>query len=300
MKRTLGALGAIAVAILLLLSTTFEVPETEYAIVLFFGSPVRILKEAGLHWKLPPPVETLVRIDKRLRILDPAESEYLTLDKKNVTVDAVAAWEVEDPLRFLVTVVDRRAAEAQLEDILRSEIGSALGTHELAALLSTEPGQVQIDRIMASVTERAAEKARAAYGINVRMVRLKRLNFPEENRQAVFRRMEAERERIARQYRSEGEEEAEKVRADADLEQSRIQAEAERQSKEIRGEADAEAARIYATAYNRDPGFYEFLKTLDAYEKFIDSDATIVLPSDSRLLRLLREPPATGAEDQTP
>ena len=300
MKRTLGALGAITVAILLLLSATFEVPETEYAIVLNFGNPVRILKQAGLHWKWPAPIETVVRIDKRLRILDPAEAEYLTLDKKNVTVDAVAAWEVEDPLKFLVTVVDRKAAEAQLEDILRSEIGSALGSHELAALLSIEPGRVQIDRIMETVTERAAEKARAGYGIRVRAVRLKRLNFPEENRQAVFRRMEAERERIARQYRSEGEEEAEKVRAEADLEQARILAEAERQSKQVRGEADAEAARIYAAAYNRDPGFYEFLKTLDAYEKFIDADATIVLPSDSRLLRLLREPPAIGAEDPTP
>ena len=300
MKRTLGALGAITVAILLLLSATFEVPETEYAIVLNFGNPVRILKQAGLHWKWPAPIETVVRIDKRLRILDPAEAEYLTLDKKNVTVDAVAAWEVEDPLKFLVTVVDHKAAEAQLEDILRSEIGSALGSHELAALLSIEPGRVQIDRIMEQVTERAAEKARAGYGIRVRAVRLKRLNFPEENRQAVFRRMEAERERIARQYRSEGEEEAEKVRAEADLEQARILAEAERQSKQVRGEADAEAARIYAAAYNRDPGFYEFLKTLDAYEKFIDADATIVLPSDSRLLRLLREPPAIGAEDPTP
>lgn len=297
MKRTLIVLGGIGVAMLLLLSCTFEVPETEYAIVLNFGNPVRILKLAGLHWKLPAPIETVTRIDKRLRILDPAEAEYLTLDKKNVTVDAVAAWEVEDPLKFLVTVVDRKAAEAQLEDILRSEIGSALGSHELAALLSIEPERVQIDRIMQTVTERAAEKARSGYGIRVRAVRLKRLNFPEENRQAVFRRMEAERERIARQYRSEGEEEAEKVRAEADLEQARILADADRQSKEIRGEADAEAARIYAAAYKRDPGFYEFLKTLEAYEKFIDADATIVLPSDSRLLRLLREPSAIGGTE---
>jgi membrane protease subunit HflC len=197
-------------------------------------------------------------------------------------------------LKFLVTVVDRKAAEAQLEDILRSEIGSALGSHELAALLSIEPGRVQIDRIMATVTERAAEKARAAYGIRVRAVRVKRLNFPEENRQAVFRRMEAERERIARQYRSEGEEQAEKVRAEADLEQARILAEADRRAKEIEGQADAEAARIYAEAYNRDADFYEFLRTLDAYEKFIDADATIVLPSDSRLLHLLREPATVG------
>jgi len=301
MKRIWTGLGGIVVAMLLLLSCTFEVPETEYAIVLNFGNPVRILRTAGLHWKLPAPIETVTRIDKRLRILDPAEAEYLTLDKKNVTVDAVAAWEVEDPLKFLVTVVDRRAAEAQLEDILRSEIGSALGSHELAALLSIEPGRVEIDRIMQTVTERAAEKAHAGYGIRVRAVRIKRLNFPEENRQAVFRRMEAERERIARQYRSEGEEEAEKVRAEADLEQARILADAERQSKQVRGEADAEAARIYAAAYQRDPNFYEFLKTLESYEKFIDADATIVLPSDSRLLRLLREPAATGGlEDATP
>ena len=102
--------------------------------------------------------------------------------------------------------------------------------------------------------------------------------------------MEAERERIARQYRSEGEEEAEKVRSQADLEQAQILAEAERRAKEIRGEADAEAARIYAEAYGQDPEFYEFLKTLEAYESFIDEDATIVLPSDSRLLKLLKDP----------
>jgi membrane protease subunit HflC len=154
---------------------------------------------------------------------------------------------------------------------------------------------VQTDAIMQTITERTRDKAREGYGINVRAVRLKRLNFPEENRQAVFRRMEAERERIARQYRSEGEEEAEKVRAQADLEQARILADADRQSGEVRGEADAEAARIYAAAYSRDPAFYEFLK-ISTPREVHRRRATIVLPSDSRLLRLLREPPATGAE----
>jgi membrane protease subunit HflC len=153
-----------------------------------------------------------------------------------------------------------------------------------------EENQIQMDEIMRAITERAQAKADEGYGIRVRAIRLKRLNFPEENRQAVFRRMEAERERIARQYRSEGEEEAEKVRAQADLEQTQILALAERRAKEIRGEADAEAARIYAEAYNQDPAFYEFVRTLESYEKFIDQDATIVLPSDSRLLRLLKEP----------
>ena len=289
MKRILTTLVIAALALLLLLACAFEVQETEYAIVLFFGKPIRILTEPGLAWKMPPPFETLVRIDKRLRILDPEEAEYLTLDKKNVLADAFAAWEVEDPLKFLITVVEQKTAEAQLDDIMRSEVGSALGSHDLSDLLATETA-VKMSEIMQTITTRANEKARDGYGIRVRAIRLKRLNFPEENRQAVFRRMEAERERIARQYRSEGEELAEKIRADADREQARLLAEAERRSQEIRGGADAEVARIYADAYESDPDFYEFLKTLEAYESFIDSDATIVLPSDSRLLRLLKQP----------
>jgi membrane protease subunit HflC len=295
MKRPTLIAGIALLALILLLTSAYALKQTECGVVLFFGSPTRIVNEPGLHWKLPPPFETLVRIDKRLHVLDPAEAEYLTLDKKNLLVDAFAAWQVADPLKYLVTVVDQRTAEAQLEDIVRSELGAALGAHEMTALISTEPGQVRTDEIMQTVTERAQVKARDGYGILIRAVRLKRLNFPEDNRQAIFKRMEAERERIARQYRSEGEEQAEKVRAEADLEQSRILAEADRQSKEIRGTADAEAARIYADAYGKDPNFYEFLRTLEAYEKFIDQDATIVLPADSRLLQLLREPRLGGA-----
>ncbi len=290
MKRVLTTIVLIAVAIMVLLSCAIEVQETEYAIVMFFGDPARIILEPGLAWKLPPPFETVVRIDKRLHVLDPAEGEYLTLDKKNVLVDTFAAWEVEDPLRYLVTVLDRDTAEAQLEDIMRAEVGAALGSHELSVLLSTDVGQIQVDRIMETITARAAQKASEGYGIKVQAIRLKRLNFPEENRQAVFRRMEAERERIARQYRSEGEEQAEIVRAQADLERAQILAQAERRASEIRGEADAEAARIYAEAYNQDPEFYEFLKTLETYEEILDDDATIVLPSDSQLLRLLKAP----------
>ncbi len=289
MKRILTIIVLIAVGVPLLLSCAFEVQETEYAIVLFFGDPVRIILEPGLAWKLPPPFETVVRIDKQLRILDPPEAEYLTLDKKNVLVDTFAAWEVEDPLRYLVTVLDRDTAEAQLEDIMRAEVGAAMGSHDLSALLSTQEDQIQVDRIVGTITERAATKASEGYGIRVRAIRLKRLNFPEENRQAVFRRMEAERERIARQYRSEGEEQAEMVRAQADLERAQILAKAERRSAEVRGEADAEAARIYAEAYNQDPRFYGFLKTLETYEKILDEDATIVMPSDSELLRLLKD-----------
>jgi modulator of FtsH protease HflC len=290
MKSILISLTLIALATALLLTCAFEVQETEYAVVLRFGDPTRILLEPGLNWRLPPPFETVVRIDKRLHILDPPEVEYLTIDKKNVTVDAFAAWKVADPLKFLVTVIDRNSAEAQLSDLMRSEVGAAIGSIGLSALLSTETDLVQVDDIMATITERTAANALETYGISVQAIRLKRLNFPEENRQAVFRRMEAERERIARQYRSEGEEQAEMVRSQADLEQITILARAEREAREIRGRTDAEAATIYAEAYGKDPEFYEFIKTLETYETFIDENATVVLPSDSQLLRLLTRP----------
>jgi len=290
MKRILTTMLFLVVLIALLLSSTFEVPETEWVIVLRLGDPIRIIKEPGLGWKIPAPIETIVRIDSRLRILDPPEVEFLTIDKKNVTVDAFAAWSVEDPLKFLVTVIDPQSAEAQLGDLMRAEVGAALGSHELTDLLSTETGQVQVDQIMHTITQRTAVRARETYGINVKAIRLKRLNFPEDNRQAVFRRMEAERERIARQYRSEGEEQAEMVRAGADLEQTEILAQAELEAGVIRGQADAEAVAIYAAAYNQDPDFYEYIKTLETYERFIDEDATIVIPADSPLIRLLRDP----------
>jgi membrane protease subunit HflC len=297
-----------------------QVAETEYVIVKFFGDPHRIIEEPGLAVRWPWPVEDAVRIDKRVKITDVAdvfegsaaqESEYLTRDKKNVLVNFFAVWRVVDPLKFLVSVNDVAGAESRLGDILRSEMGTELGNYDLSDLVSTgelempegsdeafnadlalrvpPPGETKIPRIMDQITERAAAAAKRDFGIEIVGVRLKRLNFPRQNKQAVFDRMTAERERIAKQYRSEGQEEADKLKAEADRRKEELINTAQRKAEEIRGHADGEATRIYAQAYSHDPEFFEFLQTLQAYEKILKEDDVIVIPDDSPLLRLLKE-----------
>lgn len=294
-------LAALVVLVLGALACTVQVPETEYVIVERFGDPRRILAEAGLYLKWPPPIDTVVRIDRRLRVLDPPGAEYLTSDKKNILVNSFLVWAVEDPLRYRVSVTDTGGAEARLTDIMRSEVGTRLGAHPLTALVSVEPQPQTMAEVMQEMTRRTAQRAHESLGVRVVAVRIKRLNFPQQNKAAVFRRMEAERRRIATLYRSEGEEEAAKIRAQADREQAVLVSDAQRQAEEIRGLADAEATRIYAEAFGQEPDFYEFLRSLQAYEKIIGPNATVVVPSDAAWLDVLKHPerfvkPGTSGE----
>lgn len=320
MKTLTIFIAGTLVVILGALMVFFEVHETEYAIVKLFGNPWRTLREPGLKMKWPWPIEVVERIDKRVKVTDITdtssgatlqESEYLTKDKKNVLVNFFVVWRVDDPLQFLVSVNDVRGAESRLGDILRSEMGAELGMYELGEIVSTgkiekareggdeaadfsvqpvaPPGTTKIPEIMDRITRRAAETTRRDFGIEILGVRMKRLNFPRQNKQAVFERMEAERERIAVGYRSEGEEKATKLKAEADRRNAELVNTAERKAEEIKGQADAEATRIYAEAYALDPEFYEFYKMLETYEAIMNEDDIIVIPSDSPLLKLLKE-----------
>jgi membrane protease subunit HflC len=265
----------------------FVVDETQTAIVTQFGDPVSVIADAGLHWKVPQPIQAVRFFDKRLLVYDPKPIEFLTSDKKNVVVDAFVAWSVADPQRFLETVNDRVGAEVRMADIVASELGAALGTFPLHALISVNPEEMRVGAIMDTVTNGCRETAASNFGIEIAEVRMKRLAFPEQNKQSVFDRMRAERSRIAKRYRSEGEEEAIAIRAEADRERQEILAEAYREAEAIRGEGDAEAARVYAQAFNADPEFYKFTRTLQSYETFLDENTTIILSSDSDLLDLL-------------
>lgn len=285
-KRRYYVLAIVLVALLALRTTAFVVDETKTAIVTQLGRPVRVVDEAGLNWKLPQPVQAVRLFDKRLLVYDPKPTEFLTNDKKNVVVDAFVVWRIADPEAFLKTVTDREGAEVRMADIVASELGAALGRYPLHALISTNPETMKVDEIMQGVAENCRSTASSSFGIEVADVRMKRLAFPEQNKQSVFDRMRAERERTAKKYRSEGEEEAIKIRAEADKERQEILAEAYKEAEKIRGEGDAEAMRIYGTAYSKDPSFYEFTRTLESYRKFLDDKTTIVLSSDSDLLEL--------------
>lgn len=281
-------LFGIIVGILLVLSTLvlFQVDSTQYAIVTQFGNPVRSITEPGLYAKLPDPFQNLIQLDRRIQIHNLTQTEFLTKDKKNILVEAYATWNIDDPIQFYKSVRDTQGASSRLSDILTSELGVALSQYELTNLVTTDSEQMQLDQMLAGLTEKTDERTRD-YGFTVADVRLKQLNFPEANRQSVFQRMRAERQQIARQLRSEGTEEATKIRAEADAEKTTTLSKAQEEANRITGEGEAEAIRIYAQAFGKDPAFYQFLRTLESYDKVINDGTTLILPSNSELLKYL-------------
>jgi membrane protease subunit HflC len=291
LKRWLWGAIAATLATALVWNCTFVVEENEYGVVKRFGAPVRVAK-AGLGFKWPVPIETVVNVSGRVNVLDPAASEYLTQDKKNVIVDSFLAWAVTDPVQYMISVNNRAGAEARLTDVLRSVVGDVLSSHDFAALVSHEEQEIDLDDVVAEVTAAAQTKAEENFGIQVRAVRIKRLNFPTQNKQAVFQRMEAERKAFASEYRSEGLEASQKIKADADLVEAKLLAEADRKARELRGAGEAEAARIYAEAYGKSPDFYKFIRSLAALDEVLGVKSTVVLPADHELLKVLEGPQA--------
>jgi len=274
----------VAVVVFLVLASliTFKVDETKQALVLEFGKPLKVIEQSGLHFKLPPPFRTIEIFERRLLIYDSPPNIVVTQDKKNLVVDAFARWRIVNPLLFRQTVRTEPGAQARLDDIIYSDLLRELGQHNLDDIVSANR-----EMIMEAVTKEANVKAKD-YGIEVLDVRIKRTDLPQENEDAIFRRMQAERHRIANLYRSEGEEAALKIRAQADKEVKVLLAESYRKSQVIRGMAEAEATKIYAKAFNQDPDFYEFSRTLEMYRKALNERTTIVLPPNSVLFKYLK------------
>ena len=271
----------------------YKVDVTEYAVVTQFGNPVKVSDQPGLSVKLPDPIQAVQKLDKRVQVYQTNSIELLTLDKKSVSLDYYGTWKITDPVLYLKTVKDQIGAEARLTDVFSSSLGVQLGKYNLDQLVNTNTEELQLDAMVSNVVSYAIEKA-AEYGIEIVDAQIRVLNFPEANKQSVYDRMSAEREQMAQKYRAEGSEEAAKIRSDAEKEQKLILAEAYQQEQQIKGEGDAEAIRIYGEAYQKDPDFYEFVRTLDTYEKTIDGNTTLILPSTAEILKYLG-----GSENET-
>jgi len=282
MKASIGILILLLVALLVGNMVMFTVNEVEQVVVVEFGNPVRQIRDPGLYFKLPAPFQKIIVFDKRLLDYDSAPKPIYTNDKKNLVLDNYARWRIVDPLRFRETLLTQAEGLARLDDIIFSELRKELGQHTLSEVVSENR-----QTLMELVTERSDAAARS-YGIEVIDVRIKRADLPPENEAAVFNRMRAERAREAMAYRSEGEEEALKIRAETDLAATRIMAEAVEESQRIRGKGDAEALTIYAAAYQNASGFYQFLRTLEAYEKSLNENTTLVLPANSEFFKFLK------------
>jgi modulator of FtsH protease HflC len=285
--RLILALAAVAVGLASL--CVFIVDAGEFAVVTQFGNPVRVETTPGLKLKYPAPIQSVTKFDRRLFVLVPPPREFLTLGKKSIVASGFIVWRIADPRRFMQTVFDRSGAESRLGDILFAELGAALGGAPSSAFVSTVPGEYRAEDVLAGVTRQYQVVAQRDYGIDVVDVRLRRLDFPRQNRGSVFNRMKSERVRISMRYRSEGEEEGLKIRAAAEKAKSGILAEAYKRSQQYRGEGEARAARIYAESLSRGPDFYRFVRSIEAVKKTVDRETTLVLPLDSDLFRLLRD-----------
>ncbi len=285
LSRLIISLGGLVLLGILLPQSLFTLGEKDQAIITEFGAYIRTVSTAGLHIKLPF-IQTVHHFDKRVLTTNAPPAEYLTLDKKRLLVDYVAHWRISKPFAFFKSVATLEGARARVEDIVFSEMRRELAAQDFIAVISE-----QREALMDAVA-RAARGRTADFGIELIDVRIKGADLPREVQQSVFARMVTERGRIAKRYRSEGEEEAARIRAETDKQRDILLAQAYERSERLKGEGDAAATVIYAHAYARNPAFYQFVRTLEAYKDILTPDTLLVLPGDTGIFRLLQQPPA--------
>ena len=280
-KQTVGLILLVA-AIFVLSMTTYTVDQRNEALVLQFGNPKRVVAVPGLHFKLP--WESVKQFDRRLLVLDAPPNEVITKDKKTILVDAYTRWKIVNPLKVYQVARNENGVAARMEDVVRSQLRNVLGRHTLVQIVSGGVNATLRTKLMREITTQT-NKGVQDLGIHVVDVRIKRADLPPENSDAVFKRMRAERQRIATRYRSEGAESAKEIRAEASKQRRILLAGAYKQSEIIRGKADARITHIYAKAYNKDPKFYAFTRSLQAYRDSIGKGTKMVITPDSEFFR---------------
>ncbi|HZX11727.1 MAG TPA: protease modulator HflC [Acidobacteriota bacterium] len=311
MKKQTKYLIIIAVAffILIILSDAlFVVSEMNQVIITQFGQPMGdAITKAGLHIKMPF-IQKANFFEKRWLEWDGAANQIPTKDKKYIWVDTYARWRIEEPLTFFQRVFDERGAQSRLDDIIDGETRNIVASYDLIELVRSTNREFDIteelefildkeeirkintgrEKIAEMILTKSSEITKEV-GIELRDVRIKRINYVDEVQQKVFDRMIAERQRIASKYRSEGDGRAAEISGQKERELKKIQSEAYRKAQEIKGKADAEATKIYAQAYNRDPEFYQFMKTLETYRKIMDDKTWLMISTEAEFLKYLKK-----------
>lgn len=289
MNIRLLALAVVAVgALLLLMASLFTVHQSQQALVLQLGEPRRVITQPGLHFKLPF-VQNVLFYERRVLNLDPPTQRVLLADQKPLLVDSYARFRIVEPLRFYQAVRTEATAASRLDNIVNATMRGVLGNVTLASVLSDERVG-----IMNNIRDQVNEEVRR-FGIEIVDVRIRRSDLPDETSQAVYDRMNSEREREAAEFRAQGFEQAQRIRASADREATVIRAEATRESEILRGQGEAQRTRILGEAFGRDPGFFEFYRSMQAYAASITGDnSLLVIPPDNDFFRYFNQ--AAGAE----
>lgn len=306
MIRVIGIIVLLAI-VLVVPGAFYTLHQTEQAIITQFGEPIGdAITEPGLHFKLPWVQRVLV-FDKRWLPWDGDANQIPTRDKKFIWVDTYARWRIVDPLAFYTAVRDERQAQSRLDDIIDGETRNAVASYNLIEIVRSSDREFEIteelagfvdervpteiasgrDEITRKILERSSEVT-PNFGIELVDVQFKRINYTAEVRESVYQRMISERQRIAEQSRSEGQGRSAEIRGEKERDLQQIQSEAFKTAEEIRGRADAQATAIYASAYSKDPDFYQFSKTLETYRSSLDDEVTLLLSSGSEFLSFLK------------
>ncbi|GAA0546645.1 membrane protease subunit HflC [Rhizomicrobium palustre] len=291
MNRALSLVMAVGVLLLLgvFISCVYTVSQTQQVLLVQFGAPVGIVSDPGLHFK--SPLQRAYFFDRRLLNLDAQSEEVITLDRKRIVVDAYARWRIADPLLFNQAQPEFDRAVDSLKAILSSNIREVLGSENFTAMLSGKRSQ-----LMRQIRDRMNADTKQ-WGITVVDVRIRRADLPGENSDAIYQRMNKERERQATQYRAEGDAVAQLIKARADREAIVIKAEAMSQAAIIRGEGDAQKTKITAAAFNQDPSFYAFWRSMQAYQDSMQgSNTTLIISPKSDFLKYFGEGPGAAGK----
>jgi modulator of FtsH protease HflC len=283
-----AVVGSLALAAIFFQATAVVVGEGQAVLVTRFGRPLRAATQPGLHWKLPWPIDSALLIDMRRRVYETGQTEMLTRDKKNIIARTFVVWRVGDPLAFTQAIGVQGGAEAKLDGLLTNAAIGTLGGHDLSALVSTNPSDLQVDQIESELLASTAPVAMRNYGVALEQIRLERIALPEENVTAVFDQMRAERRQFAAKYQAEGEQAASKIRSDAELEAARITAKGAEETARIRGESAAQVAKTYADAHRINPELYRFTRSMDSLDKLVTGNTSLILRTDSEPFSLLQ------------
>ena len=273
MNRIGLIIGGVLLALMLLSSTLFIVDQRQVAVVYALGEIKEVVQEPGLKFKLPPPFQNVVFLDRRIQTLDSAENRAIfTAEKKSLVIDWLVKWRISDPRQFIRNNgVDIRNLEARLSPVVHAAFNDEITKRTVAAVLSTER-----DKVVMDVRNRLAEDAKS-FGIDVLDVRIKRVDFVANISESIYSRMAAERKQVANQLRSTGAAEGEKIRADADRQREVILAEAYRDAQTVKGDGDAKASALVADAFGRDPQFAQFYRSLEAYRASVRSKGDVIV-----------------------
>jgi membrane protease subunit HflC len=284
MNRTIAFAVAVAVVLIVAASTLFTVHQTQQVLITQFGEPIRVIRTPGLHAKIPF-VQSVIAFDRRLLDFDAPAEEIILGDQRRLSVDSFTRYSITDPLRFYQTVGAQEVGiRARINSVVTSAVRRVLGNEPLLSVLSTDRA-----RIMGEI-RRLVNEEMLAFGIEVQDVRIRRADLPEQNTDAILSRMQSERQRVAAEERARGQEEATRIRAGADRERTVLLAEAQAQADILRGQGEQDAIRIFAEAFQQDPEFFQFYRSMQAYrEAFSEGETRLLLSPDSEFFRFFRE-----------